>query len=258
MTYPADIVRQAGELAELGTPVAAIARTLGSSRAAVREWIGQDLCELLQRRTHVHEGPLGEPCRDCPVRSHVPETIYAYLLGLYLGDGCLSLAPKGVYRLRVSCCDAYPHLMARCVTAMTEVIPQSRAGKAASEGCTEVYSYSRHWICLFPQHGPGRKHERPIFFADWQQAIVCERPWAFIRGLLHADGCRVTNRVRVGGRDYSYPRYFFCNESNDILLLFGWACDLVGVEWRFNRRNSISVARRPSVEMLDVYVGSKY
>ena len=192
------------------------------------------------------------------MRRHLHGTVYAYLLGLYLGDGCLSLAPKGVYKLRVSCCDEYPHLIARCAKAMQIVIPESRVGKVACEGCTEVYSNSKHWICLFPQHGPGRKHERPIELADWQKAIVQDHTWAFIRGLIHSDGCRAMNRVRVRGKQYEYPRYFFSNMSHDILELFGDACDLVGVEWRYNRFNSISIARRASVELLDVYVGAKY
>src|SRR5262249_48559821 len=104
----------------------------------------------------------------------------------------------------------------------------------------------------------GRKHERPISLAEWQQEIVQAEPWAFIRGLIHSDGCRAINRVRVRDKRYEYPRYFFSNMSRDILELFGDACDRVGVEWRYNRFNSISVARRASVELLDIYVGAKY
>jgi hypothetical protein len=38
----------------------------------------------------------------------LPQTAYAYLLGLYLGDGCLSEHPRGVYHLRVACAARYP------------------------------------------------------------------------------------------------------------------------------------------------------
>ncbi|MBV9042487.1 MAG: hypothetical protein JOZ68_15900 [Acidimicrobiia bacterium] len=48
------------------------------------------------------------------------------------------------------------------------------------------------------------------------------------------------NRIRGKTRWYEYPRYSFKNESGDILELFGDACDTVGVEWRYNRYNSIS------------------
>jgi hypothetical protein len=63
--------------------------------------------------------------------------------------------------------------------------------------------------------------------------------------------------VRSYGRLYAYPRYFFANESADILAIAGWALDLVGVHWRFNRPNSISVARRESVRRMDEHIGPK-
>jgi hypothetical protein len=37
----------------------------------------------------------------------------------------------------------------------------------------------------------------------------------------------------------------------------GDTLDRVGVEWRYNRPNSISIARRDSVAELDVHVGPK-
>jgi hypothetical protein len=257
MTYPAATVRWAGTLAKRGMSTAAIARRLDVSRAAVREWLTYGIDDVASRRAFVHDRPLGEPCLVCLVRAVLPRQAYAYLLGLYLGDGCLSLAPKGVYRLRIMCCDAYPNLMAECRAAMSAVVPASKVGSIQSIGCTEVYSNSKHWICLFPQHGAGRKHQRPIALVPWQEAIVNEHPRPFIRGLIHSDGCRVMNRVHVHGRWYAYPRYFFSNESDDIRMLFGDACDLVGIEWRHNRRNSISVARRRSVALLDEFVGPK-
>ncbi|GAA0392343.1 hypothetical protein GCM10009530_49550 [Microbispora corallina] len=83
-----------------------------------------------------------------------------------------------------------------------------------------------------------------------------------MRGLMHSDGYRGANRVRrpVGGEDkwYEYPRYLFKNESADILRLCGDALDRLGVDWRHNKRNEISVARRAAVARLDEFVGPKY
>jgi hypothetical protein len=49
---------------------------------------------------------------------------------------------------------------------MAEVLPNrsNKVGRTrkTNERCLEVYSFSKHWPCLFPQHGPGRKHERKI------------------------------------------------------------------------------------------------
>jgi hypothetical protein len=93
-----------------------------------------------------------------------------------------------------------------------------------------------HWPCLFPQHGPGKKHLRKIELAEWQKVIVEQCPGEFARGLFHSDGCRALNRVRrrleSGERWYEYPRYVFVNESADILFLCGQALDRLGVEFR--------------------------
>lgn len=130
------------------------------------------------------------------------------------------------------------------------------------QGCQEVLSYSRHWPCLFPQHGPGKKHLRRIELQSWQQTLVAEFPGEFARGLFHSDGYRGVNRVlRIladGDRWYEYPRYFFSNKSLDILALCGQALDLLGVEWRYARWDVISVAKREAVARLDEFVGPKY
>jgi hypothetical protein len=125
-----------------------------------------------------------------------------------------------------------------------------------------IKSYSKHWACLFPQHGPGRKHQRKIELAHWQEVIVRKYPGEFARGLFHSDGWRGVNRVHrllVDGEHwYEYPRYVFGNESADILRLCGEALNQLGVAWRYSRRNSISVARREAVARLDEFVGPKY
>jgi hypothetical protein len=120
-------------------------------------------------------------------------------------------------------------------------------------GCTEVASFSKHWPCLFPQHGPGKKHERKIELTRWQQELVDLDPRPLVRGLLHSDGCRVLNRVN----GTPYPRYHFTNVSADIRGIFGRACDQLGIEWRPNDPCSLSVARRGSVALLDEFVGPK-
>jgi hypothetical protein len=135
---------------------------------------------------------------------------------------------------------------------MVEVLP-SKVGRTPKIGCTEVASYSKHWPCLFPQHGPGRKHERRIELVPWQQELVDLDPRPLVRGLLHSDGCRVLNWVN----GTPYPRYHFSNVSADIRGIFGRACDQLGVEWRLNNPWSLSVARRGSVALLDEFVGPK-
>lgn len=61
----------------------------------------------------------------------------------------------------------------------------------------------------------------------------------------------------AGTNGTSTPRYFFANESRDIIRMCQSALDDLGVPWRMARLNLFSVARREGVAMLDRYVGSK-
>jgi len=190
---------------------------------------------------------------------------YAYLLGLYLGDGHIISKPKQ-HHLSITMDDSYPGLIDAAEFAMRDVMPQSSVNRRQRQGCTVVMSYTMHWVCLFPQHGPGKKHERLIALEPWQQEIVDAHPWELIRGLIHSDGCRVTNWTTriVGGvpRRYEYPRYLFTNVSDEIRNLYCDTLDRVGIQWRVTRRGdkpyNISVARRASVALMDLHVGPKY
>jgi hypothetical protein len=195
-------------------------------------------------------------CSECRTRS-LDKRAYSYLLGLYLGDGCFRNRT-----LSICCCDDYPGLMDDAERSLKSVLPFASTARWQQKGCTEVASFSRHWACLFPQSGPGRKHLRPIELAAWQRKIVEEFPRDFIRGLIHSDGCRseyvVTKTVRGELKSYQYTRYWFSNLSNDIHALYQWALDLVGVEWTRTSDKHTSVAKKASVALMDTFVGPKF
>lgn len=231
-------------LAGQGESLSAISRRLGVARSTIRSWL-RDPPKVIE----------AVRCFVCARRRCTTPDQYAYLLGQYLGDGYLVTTGR-VPKLRVACSDDYPAIAAEVDRAMA-VLSGNRPGAVQSVGCSDRYCYWMHWPCLFPQHGPGRKHERRIVLEPWQQQLVDAHPWPLIRGLIHSDGCRSLNRVVVRGRRYEYPRYFFANESRDILAITGRALERVGVAWRFNRPNSISIARRDSVARLEAHVGPK-
>jgi transcriptional regulator with XRE-family HTH domain len=221
-----------------------IARRVGISRATVRGWLAGRTPDFERRRA---------TCNVCAGQpATLPQAPYTYLLGLYLGDGCLASCPRGVYRLRIACANAYPELLQRCEAAIPQVLPV-KVGRVRYKGHTEVYAYSKHWVCLFPQHGPGVKHKRKIELTVWQQELIDRDARHLLRGLLHSDGCRVNNWVN----GTLYPRYEFTNVSADIQAIFGRACDAIGIEWRPNKPDNLSVARRRSVALLDEFVGPK-
>ncbi len=185
---------------------------------------------------------------------------YSRLLGYYLGDGCIS-AHARYFTLRVSCDASYPRIIDDVGAALAAVHPARPVHLVAGPGVIVVSSAWQHWPCLFPQHGPGRKHERPIVLEDWQRTIVEAHPAPFLRGLFHSDGSRVrnwTSKVIAGEvKRYDYPRWQFTNESADIRELCCWALDLADVPWRQSNRTTISVSTRPAVARLDELIGLK-
>jgi hypothetical protein len=254
--YPQATVNTALHLSAIGVLDRENAQICGVSVAAIRHW--------RSGRRRVPHGTVADRRTGCP-RCHgrsMDESAYAYLLGLYLGDGHIARGRRDVYALSIACSDDWPGLIKAARRALPAVMPASRVCCVQQRGYTAVKSYSKHWPCLFPQHGPGPKHHRKIELEQWQFAIARKYPGELARGLFHSDGWRGVNRVRRrladGDHWYEYVRYIFTNESRDILRLCGETLDQLGVAWRFSRRNAISVARREAVAQLDEVVGPKY
>ncbi|WP_432892612.1 transcriptional regulator [Kribbella sp. CA-245084] len=232
-----------------GESLNSISKRLGVSRATLRDW--------RERRART---PYPSACPRC-TNGNLPAAPYAHLLGLYLGDGCLSKHRRDVYALRIACDNAYPRLIDEAASATADVHPTRPVHRVRAVGYTAVLSYWKHWPCLFPQHGPGPKHRRKIELASWQQEIVANHPELFLRGLFNSDGCRVANwatrTVRGEVKRYEYPRYMFSNESLDIMHLCQQSLDLLAIPWRMPRPNALSVARQEAVTQLDTFIGPK-
>jgi hypothetical protein len=188
---------------------------------------------------------------------------YAYLLGWYLGDGYVSRLAR-TYQLVVTADTAYPAIIAECRSAIVAAAPGrvTHLTPHPINNCARIECCRPRWPEAFPQHGPGRKHTRPIVLKAWQPSTVHAHPWLFLRGLIHSDGCRTVNRFStklpsglVG--KYEYVRYFFSSKSADIRALFSATCDPVAVRWTQSNPRNISISHRRSVALLDAHVGPK-
>ncbi|WP_447036773.1 helix-turn-helix domain-containing protein [Streptomyces sp. DSM 118878] len=249
---------EALELLRVGVPNRTVAERLNVPRGTIGWWLSEE------RRK---QGVKYERVTDCPVCTdrNLDHRAYAYLLGLYLGDGHITSKAKQ-HHLSIFCNASQVGLIAAAASAMKAVMPLPSVKLRHRAGCTEVKSFTKHWPCLFPQHGPGKKHDRRIALEPWQQEIVDAHPWDFVRGLIHSDGCRITNwttrLVRGERKRYEYPRYFFTNVSDDIRELYTDTLDKLGIAWTHCTRHgnpyNISVARKADVAAMDLHIGPKY
>jgi Homeodomain-like domain len=245
--HPSAIRAAALGLIAAGLNDCEVARRLGLPRSTVRDWRSPSY----KRKTGAGT------CPRCWRESRHPivfsDADYAELLGLYLGDGHIVRTGRSD-RFRLFLDTRYAEIISDARALLRRCFPGRSVGLGRSaEGTMTIISlYCTHLACLFPQHGPGRKHARPIRLEPWQRGILERKPWPFLRGLIRSDGCVFVNRTGP----YSYVSYDFKNHSADILRLFTDACDLVGVEYRAYSRH-VRIYRRASVALMLAHVGIK-
>ncbi|MEK6326165.1 MAG: helix-turn-helix domain-containing protein [Actinomycetota bacterium] len=254
--HPPHVRAEALALVEAGLNDCEISRRLGIPRRTILDW---------RRPTYRKRLPVAT-CPRCWRGARpmwfTPED-YAELLGFYLGDGCISDLAR-TQRLRISLDTKYPGIVESARSLLTRCFPRNPVDTVPYHdgNCLSVSVYSSHLSCVLPQHGLGKKHERPIVLESWQQAIVESEPWAFVRACIWTDGCSFVNRTDVHRpKPYEYLSYGFSNMSKEIVDLFVEACEQVGVFTRVNRSQrgiwDVRMNRRQSVSRLRANVGLK-
>lgn len=231
----------------------AIAQATGIPRGTVQRWHHRAKPPATAvRAARAHEWEITDP------------RTYCYLLGSYLGDGCITHRPPNGWTLRIACDEKYVGIVDAVRHALAATFPGGRiTQRHATVGASEVVALSHPCIGrAFPQHGPGRKHDRKIELVDWQLELTHAHPDALVRGLIHSDGCRCVNSVKTrlpSGRDaeYFYVRYFFTNHSADIRGIFIEHCELLGIRVTQSNHRNLSVSHRKSVAILERIVGPK-
>ncbi len=138
-------VNAARELAAAGASATAVARELGLPRSTVRDWLAGQLPRSAQ--------PPPAGCGVVHLLHELPPE-YVYLLGLYLGDGCLSSHPRGVYRLRIFLDAKYPGIITRAAGA-----GHNPGTRLATTQQTSTRSSVRH-VTVSRCGGPRPSHTR--------------------------------------------------------------------------------------------------
>lgn len=146
-----------------------ISRITGISRTTIRECIKKFGSVQGLEQSELHNVTIkGEPLLLRQLKAndddlaHVRDA-YAYIFGMYLGDGYISTS-KGhrAQRLRISLDMKYQGIIDACVHNLKILFPDNQVGIVDCVGCVNVSLYHKHLHQIFPQHGKGTKHERRI------------------------------------------------------------------------------------------------
>ena len=184
-------------LIETGFGDSEIARVTQVPRATISAWRhGRGV------RYHQRLGSADPSWRPPQLRS------YSYLLGLYLGDGCITLSRRATFAKMVITLDAaYPGIVEEGLGAAAACFPDARPHRfARSGGSVAALQWNDPALPFaFPQHSRGPKHLRVICLEPWQREITTEFPRELLRGLIHSDGCRTITASRPNCRAAASP-----------------------------------------------------
>ena len=183
---------------------------------------------------------------------------YAYILGVYLGDGYIDKLPR-TERFRIFQDVKYTDIIKRESEALQRLLPNNKINLINhGQGCKAICIHSTKLSEIFPQHGIGRKHDRLIELENWQREVIKKYPKQFIRGLIETDGCRYISS-QYKGKDY--VAYQFTNKSKDIINLCCNALEYIDIKYIVNKRKAgaydVRVYRQKDVAFLDTFIGPK-
>ena len=193
-----DDVREVFRLAAAGMTPGQISMVTGVSASQVRRWLGAGDVAVLGARGRANDC---EASGVCVTTRDVPRTAYAYLSVSTLGDGHIVHNHRGVYRLR---CVAAPRTPTSSRSARRDRTspPHVQGGPASGGGSAQIGLLLDASALSVPATWSGSETsaaDRAAAVAG--QIVLSEHPGEFVRGLLHSDGWRGTNRFvaqRVG------------------------------------------------------------
>jgi hypothetical protein len=196
------------------------------------------------------------------------EKAYSYILGQYLGDGHISLMRKKVYRLTISGDIKYHNIIQEVKDKLSIILPKNSPNLAFKKtqgkvNCVAIQVSSKKIKDMFPQHGKGPKHLRPIKLEPWQEDIVKAFPKDFLRGLIHSDGSRYVTKTTAK----ESTRYCFTNASTDIIALCCNVLQEMNIPYSLSKKAirgmmkhhayNVFIQKKSSVEFLETFIGPK-
>jgi len=181
--------------------------------------------------------------------------LWAYVIGLAIGDGNLSNPNGRAVKLRISCCTDYPNLILRVVSSLRAFLPKNKVSiiKRPSK-CVDVYVHSNTLESLLGwKVGLGPKHKQNVGIPDW---IKQDRRFvlACLKGLLETDGSSYTDRgYKMVNFVTIIPR--LANEVMAIITELGFKPHLYLFKQRTSVKHTIRVSKDCDkfIELINFY-----
>jgi hypothetical protein len=191
---------------------------------------------------------------------------YSYILGFYLGDGCLYNTKGRSYTMMIANQADFYEMNLEIERSISILFPNKKVTfyKKPTSNCYDIKVTAINLHELFP-HGRGAKHSRKISLMDWQKGIVREFPQKCIKGLIQSDGTRYVADIK------RYPHrvvYQFSNCSIDIHHILHELTSIENIDFTFRqmkfKKSSThadsfitSFYKRSAVAILDSFIGPK-
>lgn len=244
------------EMLSTGIKISEIALATGINRSTISNWKQRNGRNLIKTVSHDGEGA------DRYLKTFIGDMNesrrldYSYLLGLYLGDGCIYKLPK-TYKLTITLDKKYGALNDYTISAFSRffekpayVFDRSLHGRG---NAIDIITHSCTLPVIFPQHGIGRKHDRSIELSEWQLSLIDSA--SIVKGLIMSDGS-----IYVESRN-AYTNLNFTNKSEDIIRILEKFLTELGIEFnthlKKNGKFMTTICRQDAVKRLISLIGTK-
>jgi DNA-binding transcriptional regulator WhiA len=225
-----------------------LSRDYNISRGTIRYWIdNQD--KIFNNEYYKYNK------KDKPIETIIQEIknkkeIYSYILGLYLGDGCISES-KMSYKLRIAQDNKYPQLI-EIIKEKLNSFFTNNVFVCNPKGCKQISIHDKNLPLYFPQHAAGKKHNRKIELVDYQRENLDYKE--FLKGLWVTDGSFYKTAR-------GYEAYNFTNKSTDIIALFEECLNNFGIKYRKRMKKNevwiVEITKKSEVVKMKEIVGMK-
>jgi transcriptional regulator with XRE-family HTH domain len=246
--------QEALKLYNEGLNLSKISKKLGISRSTIRYWTSGKLKNNILKLENFNP--------EKYIIENKIESVYSYVLGLYLGDGYINKQGR-TYKIRFFLDGKYKTLNDFVRKNLSLLFPKNSIGTLktkkinSTDTSMEIISCHNNYITsLFPQHGPKKKHQRSIILEEWQLKII--EPSYLLTGLFHSDGSYYLNN-KTKKNEYSFSNY-----SLEIIQIFKNCLEHYNVsnficKTRINKniKYQIFVTKKESVEKLNSLIGTK-